>query len=364
MKLKAYKKDLQEALKKVISKKKASLPILTNFLLKAEDGKLTIHGTDLEVYTIYSIYADIEEEGSVCVNAKKLIDISKVLGKDELSIYTDKENLKITSGKTKYSLSTFEPDDYPLLESFPSDSLLISGKELLNGISKTIYAVSKDSSRFALNGVCFSFNGNELEIVSTDGHRLALYNMQTGGKLEGKYIVPVKALNELKKLLSDIEDVEVAASESNIFFKGINYMLSSRLIDGIFPDYKQVIPNNFNIETTLPKADLIGSIKRVAIAEEDENKPIRMLLTKNKMIVSTASRISTDIYGEDEIDINYDGQEFEIGFNGKYILEAVDKIDSDNVIIKFINKDSQTVIIPENQEEKYLAIVMPMTLGG
>jgi DNA polymerase-3 subunit beta len=270
MKLKTYKKDLQEALKKVILEKKAALPILTNFMLKAEDGKLTIYGTDLEVYTTYSIFADIEEEGSICVNAKKLVDISKVLGKEDISIYTDKENLKITSGKTKYSLSTLEPDDYPLPEKFPSNAtVLVSGKELLKGISKTIYAASKDSSRFALNGVCFTFNGNKLELVATDGHRLALYNIQIAGKgIEGKYIVPTKALNELKKLA----------------------------------------------------------------------------------------------YAEDEIDINYDGQEFEIGFNGKYILEAVDKIDSDNIIVKFINKDSQTTFIPENQEEKYLALVMPMTL--
>ena len=260
-------------------------------------------------------------------------------------------------------MHTIESDDYPLPESFPSDAtILISGKELLEGINKTIYAVSKDSSRFALNGVCFSFNGNKLELVATDGHRLALFNIQINGKLEGKYIVPIKALNELKKLVSDIEDVEIAVSESTIFFKGYNYTMSARLLEGVFPDYKQVIPNNFNIEITLPKAELINSIKRITIAEEDENKPIRMLLTKNKLIISTASRISTDAYAEDEIDTNYDGQEFEIGFNGKYILEAVDKIDSDNVIIKFINKDLQVVVIPENQEENYLAVVMPMTL--
>lgn len=363
MKLKTHKKDLQEALKKVISEKKSSLPILTNFLLKAEDGKLTVYGTDLEVYAIYSIYADIEEEGSVCVNAKKLADISKVLGKDEVSIHmADKGNLKITSGKTKYSLSTFETDDYPLPEKFPHDSVvLVSGKELLEGISKTVYAVSKDSSRFALNGVCFAFNNDELELVGTDGHRLALYNIKINGKLEGKYIVPTKALNELKKLVSDVEDVEIAVSESTIFFKGSNYMLSARLLEGIFPDYKQVIPKDYNTEITLPKEELIGCIKRVTVAVEDDNKPIKMTLTKNKLTISTASKISTDAHAEDEIDVNYDGQDLEIGFNGRYIMEAVDKIGSDNVVIKLINKDSQTTFAPD-QEEKYLAIVMPMTI--
>jgi len=360
MRLKADKKDLQEAFKKVISEKKSALPILTNFLLKAENGKLTIYGTDLEVYTSYWIPADVEEEGFICVNSKKMLDISKVLAQNEVLLYTDEETLKISSGKTKYNLPTFEPNDFPKPEAYPSDlAVLISGKELLKGISKTLYAVSKDESRFALNGVCFSFNGDKLEFVSTDGHRLALYSI-TGKGLEGKYIVPQKALNEIKKLVSDVEDVEVAVSGSSIFFKGSNYILSARLLEGIFPNYTQVIPDSFNIEITLSKSELIDCIKRVIIAEENENKPIKLKLLNNKLIVSTPP--TSDTYAEDEIEVNYNGQEFEIGFNGKYILEAVDAIEDENMIVKFTNKEAQTVIIPENPEEKYLAVVMPMTI--
>jgi DNA polymerase-3 subunit beta len=361
MKVKAYKKDLQDAFKKVISEKKSALPILTNFLLKAEDGKLTVYGTDLEVYTLYTIPADVEEEGSICVNSKKISDISKVLAQNEALLYTDGETLKITSGKTKYSLPTFEADDFPLPESYPSDlTVLISGKEFLEGVSRTIYAVSKDESRFALNGVCFSFIDDKLEFVATDGHRLALYSTQISGKLEGKYIVPIKALSEIKKLVSDVEDVEVAVSGSSIFFKGSNYILSARLLEGIFPDYKQVIPDSFSIEITLSKSELIESIKRVIIAEDNDNKPIKLKLFNNKLIISTPS--TSDAYAEDEIEVSYDGKEFEIGFNGKYILDAVDEIENENIVIKFINKDSQTVIVPEDSEERYLAVVMPMTI--
>lgn len=362
MKLKAYKKYLQEAFKKVISEKKAALPILTNFLLKAEEGKLTVYGTDLEVYTSYTIQADVEEEGVICVNAKKLSDISKVLAQNEVELVTEGYNLKILSGKTKYNLPTFEVEDFPLPEAFPSDlAVLISGNELLKGISKTLYAVSKDESRFALNGVCFSFIDGKLDFVATDGHRLALYTTQITGKgLEGKYIVPQKALNEIKKLVSDVEDVEVAVSGSSIFFKGSNYTLSARLLEGLFPDYTQVIPKSFNIEIKLSKEELIETIKRVIITEENENKPIKLRLINDRLIVSTPS--SSDIYAEDEIEINYQGSEFEIGFNGRYILEAIDKIEDKNIVIKFIDKDSQTVIVPENLEEKYLSVVMPMSI--
>lgn len=132
------------------------------------------------------------------------------------------------------------------------------------------------------------------------------------------------------------------------------------MLEGVFPDYTQVIPNSFNIEITLSKSELLDSIKRVIIAEENDNKPIKLKLLDNKLIISTPP--TSDSYAEDEIEVNYDGEEFEIGFNGRYILEAVDEIEDKNIVVKFINKDSQTVIIPENPEEKYLAVVMPMTI--
>lgn len=362
MKINVDKKSFQEAVKKVIAEKKAALPILTNFLLKAEDGRLVIHGTDLEVFTTYWINADVEEEGSVCVNAKKLTDISKVLPSAEVNLHIDKNNLKITSGKTKYSLPTTPAEDFPTFEEFPSDlAVSISGNTLLEGISKTVYASSRDESRFALNGVCFSFVNNHIDFVATDGHRLALYKGEiTGGKIEGKYIVPQKALAEVKKLVSEYEDIEVAISGSSIFFKGSDWMLSARLLEGVFPDYTQVIPSAFNIEIEVSKGDILDSVKRVIVAEEKDTKPIKIILKENKLIVSTPT--SEDTFAEDEIDIDYTGEDFEIGFNGKYIIEALDEIQDSRVLIKFINKDSQTVIVPKDENEPYLAVVMPMNI--
>ncbi|WP_297887913.1 DNA polymerase III subunit beta [Sulfurihydrogenibium sp.] len=362
MKVNVDKKSFQEAVKKVIAEKKAALPILTNFLLKAQDGKLIIQGTDLEVYTTYWINADVEEEGQVCVNAKKLMDISKVLPSAEVSIFTDKQNLKITSGKTKYSLATVDPQDFPTFENFPADiAVSIAGNILLKGITKTAYAASKDESRFALNGVCFSFTNSHIDFVATDGHRLALYKGEITGKtLEGKYTVPQKALAEIKKLVSEYEDVEVSISGSSIFFKGSNWMMSARLLEGVFPDYTQVIPSSFNIKVEVTKGEFLDSVKRVVVAEESDAKPIKITLKEGKMIISTPT--SEDTFAEDEIDIDYQGEEFEIGFNGKYIIEAIDEIEDSVVVIKFINKDSQTVIVPKDESEPYLALVMPMNI--
>ncbi len=362
MKITVDRKSFQDAVKKVISERKTAFSILTNFLLKAQDGKLIIQGTDLEVFTTYWINADIKEEGTVCVNAKKLTDISKVLPSSEVSLHMDKNNLKITSGKTKYSLATTPAEDFPNFDEFPYDlAVSISGNTLLKGISKTVYAASKDESRFALNGVCFSFKDGHIDFVATDGHRLALYKGEiTGKNLEGKYIVPQKALAEVKKLVSEYEDIEVAISESSIFYKGSQWMLSARLLEGVFPDYPQVIPSSFNIQVEVSKGEILDSVKRVIVAEESDAKPIKITLKENKLVVSTPT--SEDTFAEDEIDIDYQGENFEIGFNGKYIIEAIDEIEDSVVLIKFINKDSQTVIVPKDENEPYLAVVMPMNI--
>ncbi len=362
MRVKVDKKDLQEAVKKVVSEKKAALPILTNFLLKAENNKLIVYGTDLEIYTSYWIPAEVIEEGTICVNAKKLTDISKVLPQNEVDISLEGSKLKITSGKTKYNLAIIDPEDYPTFEPFPSDmSIIISGSELIKGINKTSYAASKIEERYALNGLCLSFTESGLDFVATDGHRLALYKTTYTGKgIEGKYIIPQKALGEIKKLILDIEDVEVAVSGSSIFFKGSNYEITVRLLEGVFPDYTQVIPKQFNIQLQLPQGEFIETIKRVITAEDSDTKPLKIKLMQNKLIASTPT--SDDTYAEDEMDINYDGNDFEIGFNGKYIIEAVEKIDGENIFIKLIDKDSQAMFVPTNEEEKYLAIVMPMTI--
>ncbi|MEJ5173180.1 MAG: DNA polymerase III subunit beta [Hydrogenothermaceae bacterium] len=361
MRLTVNKRDFQEALKKVISEKKSNLPILTNFLLKAEEDNLYIYGTDLEVYSTYKLPAVIEEEGEICVNAKKLMDISKVLPTSDVLLDTSDSSLKVISGKTKYSLPTANPDDFPVFEKFPDNlSITVPSNALLRGIDKTIYAASKDESRYTLNGVCFSFISNKLDLVATDGHRLALYQIDYGGKIENnRFIVPLKALNELKKLLPDAIDVDIAVYGSNMFFRSRDWVLQTRLLEGVFPDYTVVIPREFTIEVNVPKGEFIESLKRVIVAIEDSTKPIRLTLLPNEIKISSAS---DGINAEDEVDVEYSGEEFEIGFNGAYLLDAIEEIEGDTALIKFTGKDSQTVVESADKNDPYLAIVMPMNI--
>lgn len=360
MKLTISKRDFQEALRKVLSEKKSTLPILTNFMLRAEDGKLSIYGTDLEVYSTYTIPANVIEDGEICVNSKKLIDISKVLPTLDITLEKQDNTLKIIAGKTKYSLPTIDTDDFPTFDSFPEDiSIKTVAGQLLKGLNKTSHAASKDESRFTLNGICFSFTNDRLELAATDGHRLAIYKIDYQGKMEGKYIVPIKAIAELKKLLPNAIDVDIAAVGSNMFFKSSEWTLQTRLLDGYFPDYAAVIPNSYEIQIVLSKDEFLEALKRVTIAIEEAAKPIKIELTKGSMKISSVSEGS---FAEDILDVDYDLEDFEIGFNGNYLIEAVAEVDTSEVVIEFTGKDSQTVIKPSKDTQDYLAVVMPMSV--
>jgi len=357
------KSVLQDVLKKAISatEKKSALPILSNFLLEAKENKLTVQGTDLEVHVSVSVFAQVEDEGTACVNAKKLNDIARLLPSEKVHIKLEGESLKIKSGKTKYSLPTAPAEDFPQMYPFPEDNaFIISGAHLQNAINKTLYAASKEESRYALQGSLFKTKDtNQIDVVATDGHRLALYTIEKTGSGELSIIVPQKALNELKKLLTGMEDVEVAATSQYAFFRTKEWKLMTRLLEGAFPDYSQVIPSEFTIEVILDKKELIEAVKRVSAVVEGEAKPIRFTLKENTLELRSFS----PEFGEavDEIDIEYSGEEFVIGYNARYVIEAVEAIDEDKFLMKFTNPNAQTLVEPL-ENKNYKAIIMPMDI--
>ena len=357
------KGELGNLLKKVISatEKKSALPILANFLVEAKDDKLVVQGTDLEVHVLASCFAKVEKEGAVCVNAKRFTDISRLLPQNEVLIKEEDSKLKIVSGKTKYSLPTSPTDEFPQMYPFPENiSFSISGDNLLEAIQKTIYATSKEESRFALQGVLFKTVENNIDVVATDGHRLALYKIEKTGNGDIEVIIPQKALNELKKLATDFEDIDVASTEQYAFFKSRDWILMTRVLEGAFPDYTQVIPDEFSIEIQVDKRAFLEAIKRVSAIVEGEPKPTKLTLRKGVLELKTFS----SEFGEavDEIEIDYEGDEYSMGFNAKYLIDAVSVIDEDNIFIKFTNPEAQTLFSPV-EAQNYIAIVMPMEIN-
>jgi DNA polymerase-3 subunit beta len=358
------KSDLQNILKKAISatEKKSALPILSNFLLEAKDDRLTVQGTDLEVHVSVSVFAKIENEGKACVNAKKLTDISRLLPSNEVYIKLEDNVLKIKSGKTKYNLPVVSSEDFPMMYPFPEDNaFVVSGDDIQKAISKTSYATSKEETRYALQGVLFKSLDGTIDVVATDGHRLALYTINRNGSGDVEIIVPQKALNELKKLLTGLEDVEMAASDQYVFFRTKEWILMSRLLEGAFPDYTKVIPQDFNIQIKLDKKEFLDAVKRVSAVIEGDPKPIKLTLRENTLqLVSKSAE-----YGEaaDELPVEYTGEEFSIGFNARYLIEAVEVIDGDTAVIRFTTPNAQTLILPEDENDRYKAIVMPMEIA-
>ncbi|WP_456401198.1 DNA polymerase III subunit beta [Persephonella sp.] len=364
MELVIDKNDLQNLLKKALSatEKKSALPILSNFLLEANEDKLTVQGTDLEVHVSVSVFAKIENEGKACVNAKKLTDISRLLPSNEVYIKLEDNNLKIKSGKTKYNLPVAPSEDFPQIYPFPEDNaFIITGNNLQKAINKTSYASSKEESRYALQGVLFKTLNGDIDVVATDGHRLALYTIDRTGKGEINIIIPQKALNELKKLLTGLEDVEVSATDQYAFFRTKEWILMTRLLEGAFPDYTQVIPKEFSREITIQKKEFLESVKRVSAIIEGDTKPIKLTL---KPGVLELKSVSVE-YGEavDELNVEYEGEEYSIGFNAKYLIEAVEVIESEDINIKFTNPNAQTLILPVESDDRYKAIVMPMEVS-
>ncbi|WP_457624180.1 DNA polymerase III subunit beta [Persephonella sp.] len=363
MELVIDKTDLQNLLKKAISatEKKSALPILSNFLLEAKEDRLIVQGTDLEVHVSVSVFAKVEKEGTACVNAKKLTDISRLLPSSEVYIKLEDSTLKIKSGKTKYNLPVVPSEDFPMMYPFPEDNaFIVLGDEIQKAISKTSYAASKEETRFALQGVLFKSLDGSMDLVATDGHRLALYTIDRNGKGEVNIIVPQKALNELKKLLTGFEDVEMAASDQYVFFRTKEWVLMSRLLEGAFPDYTKVIPQEFSIEIKVDKKEFLDAVKRVSAVIEGDPKPVKLTLKENTLeLVSRSSE-----YGEatDELPVEYQGEEFSIGFNARYLIEAVEVIDGDNALIRFTSPNAQTLILPEDETDRYRAIVMPMEI--
>jgi DNA polymerase-3 subunit beta len=368
MQLKLNTKQFTNAVKNCSVNKKPPLPILQYVMLKAENGMLSVYGTDLEVYTSFTIPAEVKEEGVVLINHKKLTDLLKAIKDKEITLTAENGYLFVNNTKLKIDL---EPDDFLLPEDYPSDlAISINSREFFLGINKTTYAISKDDSRFSLNGVCFSFIQDKLDFVATDGHRLALYSTdKQEERYNGKYVIPKKIFKILKNLVKNDANVNVefAIKKDFVFFKLNGAIIQVRLEGGVYPDYYQVIPKEYSIKLTLPKINLIEAIKDVVAIDDRENKPIIFSLSENKLIVETGRDIKRgeelDFHTERVIStVNYNGK-FQIAFNGNYILEALTPIEDLNIIFKFTDKLSQAVITPENPEERYIAVVMPMELG-
>ncbi len=361
MKLKIDKGEFLSALQKAknATEKKSALPILNNFLLIAEDGSLTLKATDLENFLSLNIRAGVEEDGRTAVNADKLTNVIKSMPVATVYLELKEDKLTVGGGRSTFKLTTLDPEDFPEFPQ-PDTSAELPSVDLIKAIDKVEYSISKDDVRYALQGLYVHEVDGKTHFVGSDGHRLALFWRKAPFPME--LLIPRKSLKVIQGLMKDyIGAVQSGKDDSFAHFTGEDWSLSVRLLEGEYPDYMAVIPRNFNHEVVVDKDAFLESLKRLSAIAESSAFPVKISFSDHVALLE----ISDPEYGEgrDEVDVDYTGEPVEVGFNGKYLIEALDNFDANRVWIRMVDPDSAVVIESDDVErDPYLCVVMPMRL--
>jgi DNA polymerase-3 subunit beta len=353
-----------------VVERKTTIPILSNFLFEAAGDRLAITATDLDLSLRTSCPAKVKKEGSCTVPARKLYDYVKLLPEGDITIkLLENHWVSIRSGRSNTRMVGMARANFPTLPNFPSAGVVkIPAPVLRTFISKTIFAISNEESRYTLNGALMVLKPESITMVATDGHRLA-HIEDTKAKFQGvsgemRTLVPKKAMAELNTLLQTdgVNDVEFAKDESTLFFRLGGRVLTSRQLTGQFPNYEAVLPRDNNKSVTVPCEDLVGAIQRVAQFADERSGAIRMKLDKNEIKISSSSTETGE--SEDTIETNYAADPLTIGFNSQYLLDFLKASDAGEVKIEFKDAQSAGQLRPSENgtEYKYRYIVMPMRI--
>ncbi len=337
MKFTISKDVFMEGLQKVqnVVSSRAMLPILSNVLLTAKDGRLILTTTDLDVGITGSVEANVEKEGATTLPAKRLFSIIKELPSSEVQVTVDAKNYAtIQSGPSKFKIIGLADSEFPPLPDFTeAKSFKIPQVELRNGLKKTAFAISTDETRYVLNGIFASFREGKLSLVATDGRRLAMADMELEfpASDEGDIIIPAKAIHEVQRLLGDSGDLELKLSDGQISFQVGDTLLASKLIEGNYPNYRQVIPGDSNERIIIERERLLETVRRVAILSSDKSNSVKLTFRENEIEVSANS---PDIgEAQETMEVAYTGPDMQIAFNPAFLQAPLHALDNENVYL-------------------------------
>jgi DNA polymerase-3 subunit beta len=354
-----------------VVERKTTIPILSNFLFEAGDDGITITATDLDQSIKTSCAAKVKKSGSCTIPARKLYDYIKLLPDGDISIkMLENHWVQIRSGRSNTKMVGMARANFPQVPEFPDSGLTrIPVPSLKNLISKTIFAISNEESRYTLNGALLILKSESIAMVATDGHRLA--HIEKSGEdfpgigPEKKTLIPRKALSELQSLLSntDAEHLEFADDDHTLYFRIGRRVLTSRKLTGQFPNYEAVLPRDHNKFVVVRSEDLSGSIQRVAQFADERSGAIRIRIEQNELKISSSSTETGE--SEDTIDTPYNFDAIVVGFNSAYLLEFLKAIgNTGEVRLEFKDAQSAGQMRPEDGSEdyKYRYIIMPMRI--
>ncbi len=371
MKLSVEKKDLLNVIARAqnIVEKRNTMPILVNVLLEAKGEGLRAFATDLEVSLTDEIKATVKAGGKVAVNAKSLFEIIKELPEGKIELERKDNNwLKITQNRAVFNMVGISPEEYPVFPTFTTQEFVrMDGQVFAEMIEKTIYSVSTDETRYHLNGVYLEVRPDRdsatYRMVATDGHRLSLIDRKITGaspKSAQGVIVPRKGLHEIRKLLESVEDsVEVAIEGAQLVVRNGTTLLMVRLIEGKYPNYQQLIPQNLKEHFLVQRESLLSSLKRVSLLSNSKSKGVTFSLSGGKMEITSNNPELGD--AKEEIEVEYKGKEIKIGFNARYVLDVLSSMQDDIVRVELNDQLSPGLLRPHD-DGSYTCVVMPMRI--
>ena len=348
-----------------VVERRQTLPVLANFLVQArEDGKLSITGTDMEVELIANVDAAVQRQGEITVPARKLLDIVRMLPDGvEITVNLDGDKLTVSSGRSRYTLATLPATDFPATDQFETiETVDIPEDRLKRLLDKTAFAMANQDVRYYLNGLLLEFKDGALRTVATDGHRLAVCDLNgtVDLKQNRQIIVPRKGVMELSRMLTDSEDtVRMGLGKNHIRLQKGGTALTSKLIDGRFPDYQAVIPVGTDRSIEVNREGFIQALQRAAILSNEKYKGVRLEAAAKVVKIVAHNPQHEEAVEELEANINFD--QLAIGFNVTYLLDALGAIESEQVTMQMRDANSSCLITAsEGGDDRH--VVMPLKL--
>lgn len=348
--------------------RRQTMPILSNLLIKVTNKQIEITGTDLEVElsTVLPLSNKDAEKGEITVPARKLVDICKSLPEGStINFHFENGKATIKSGRSRYTLSTLPADDFPSVQrDKKSISITLNQESLSNLIGRTAFSMAQQDVRYYLNGMLWEINKNNLKAVATDGHRLAISEIEIIGKVKtekGQFILPRKGIIELSRLLSnEDETITVEFGSNHIRATTSNMIFVSKLVEGSFPDYERVLPKGGNKEIIANTIDFKAALSRSAILSNEKFKGIRFSLSTD--LVNIQANNPEQEEAQEEIVVKYQGDSLEMGFNVSYLIEVLGVISSNEFCITLSDSASSALIENTDQSNPSQYVVMPMRL--
>ncbi len=344
--------------------RRQTLPILGNVLLKSSSGAVTLSATDLEIEVVANVDAQSESDFQTTIPARKLLDICKALPDSvDINLTIDENRVTLVAGKSRFTMASLPANDFPTLDEISiTASLTVPQQALKDLLDQTSFAMAQQDVRYYLNGILLEIDAQQMKLVATDGHRLAMstWNTETGLVDERQVIIPRKAVMEIARLLSGSEsEATISLSQNHIRIQTAGIVFTSKLIDGKFPDYNRVIPIDGNKIMEVDRDLLKQAMGRISILSNEKYRGIRLVLDTDSLLIQANNPDQEE--AEEEVMVSYPESALEIGFNVTYLIDVLNVLESEKVQLKFKDANS-SCIIQSSESSGSLYVVMPMRL--